>query len=159
MSRAARKTRRSVQEGNGQDRIRPAYWSPALSGRVVTETRVTLAPRPVLAAGLIALGSVGAALAQPAPYGVQPAPYVFYAPDAPTVLQTDGYGRVVVPADRPDLAVPPIPVPQVMNGGGFGLTGFDYYNDAFTEGPLGARKRPKAYVLAPAPLSPPLLPR
>lgn len=114
---------------------------------------MTLAPRHVLAAGLIALGlgSAGPALAQPA--------YVFHAPDAPTVLQTDGAGRVIVPANRPDLAVPPIPVPHVMNGGGFGLTGFDYYNDQVTETRLGMRRHPKSYVLAPAYIAPPLLPR
>lgn len=115
---------------------------------------MTLAPRHVLAAGLIALGlgSTGTALAQPAAY-------VFHAPDAPTVLQTDAGGHVIVPAGRPDLAVPPIPVPHVMNGGGFGLTGFDYYSDQPTEGRLGARRHPKSYVLAPAYIAPPLPPR
>ncbi|VUD72748.1 hypothetical protein MET9862_03348 [Methylobacterium symbioticum] len=127
---------------------------PARMAGAVTETRVTLAPRHVLAAGLTALGlgSAGTALAQPAAY-------VFHAPEAPTVLQTDAGGRVIVPAGRPDLAVPPLPVPHVMNGGGFGLSGFDYYNDQLSEGRVGSRKRPRSYVLAPAYIAPPLPPR
>jgi hypothetical protein len=110
----------------------------------VTEICVILRARHVLAAGLLALGTLPAA-AQPV---------IYHAPDAPTVLQTDRAGRVLVPPTRPDLAVPPVPVPHVMNGGGFGLTGFDYYDDAFSEGRFGARKRPKTFVLAPAPIDP-----
>ncbi|AWN39011.1 hypothetical protein DK427_14310 [Methylobacterium radiodurans] len=107
-----------------------------------------LRARHVVAAGLLALA--GSAL----PARAQPLGYVFQAPDAPTVLQTDRFGRVIVPPTRPDLAVPPVPVPHVMNGGGFGLTGFDYYNDASSEGRFGVRKQPKTYVLAPAPIDP-----
>ena len=117
----------------------------------MTEIRVTLSPRYVLAAGLM-LGLGGAAAAQPAAY-------VFQAPEAPTVLQQDVTGRLIVPPNRPDLMVPAIPVPQVMNGGGFGLTGFDYYNDQISEGRLGMRKQPKTYVLAPAYIEGPFLPR
>ena len=115
---------------------------------------MTLAPRHVLAAGLLALGLGSAGTAR-----AQPVPYVFHPPEAPTVLQEDDMGRLIVPPDRPDLAVPAIPVPHVMNGGGFGLTGFDYYNDQVTEGRLGARKQPKSYVLAPAFIAPVLPPR
>lgn len=44
-----------------------------------------------------------------------------------------------------------IPVPHVMNGGGFGYTGFDYYSDATTEGTLrGGKQRANNYILAPA---------
>lgn len=106
---------------------------------------MTLRARHVLAAGLLALGCAGPATAQPV---------IYYAPEAPTVLQTDRAGRVIVPPTRPDLAMPPVPVPQVMNGGGFGLTGFDYYNDEFSESRFGARKHPKVFVLAPAPIDP-----
>ncbi|GJE61209.1 hypothetical protein [Methylobacterium trifolii] len=102
-----------------------------------------------LAAGLLIL-------ALPASQGAmaQPVGYVFHAPEGPSVLRTDGVGRVVVPPSRPDLAAPAVPVPQVMNGGGFGLSGFDYYNDELTEGRLGARKQSRTYVIAPAYLGP-----
>jgi hypothetical protein len=46
-------------------------------------------------------------------------------------------------------------VAEVMNGGGFGYTGFDYYNDQITESRFGARKRPKEYVIAPSYIVPP----
>ncbi|WP_336488600.1 hypothetical protein [Methylobacterium nigriterrae] len=105
--------------------------------------------RTALAASLLGLA------AGPAP--AQPVPYYYTAPDGPTVLQTDpGTGQPVVPPFRPDLgAVPAIPVPHVMNGGGFGLTGFDYYSDSLSEGRFGARRRPKEFVLAPALIGPP----
>ena len=53
------------------------------------------------------------------------------------------------------LAALPVPVAEVMNGGGFGYTGFDYYNDQITEGRFGARKRPREYVIAPSYIVPP----
>lgn len=93
-----------------------------------------------LAAGL--LGLAGAAQAQPAAY-------VFQGPDGPTVLQVDAADRPIVPASRPDLAVPAIPVPHVMNGGGFGITGFNYYDSGLMEGRADPRAK-RAYVLAPA---------
>ena len=107
------------------------------------------ANRTVLAASLIGLGlTAGDASAQPVPY-------YYAAPEAPTVLRQDrDTGVLIVPPNRPDLAVPAIPVPHVMNGGGFGLTGYDYYNDSITEGRLGARRRPREYVLAPALIAP-----
>lgn len=43
-----------------------------------------------------------------------------------------------------------VPVPHVMNGGGFGLSGNDYYNDASTEGRLGVRRHYNDYIVAPA---------
>ena len=85
-----------------------------------------------------------------APY--QPRAYVFTAPNGPTVLQMEGCCQ---PAVTPGRAVPPVPVAEVMNGGGFGYTGFDYYNDQITEGRFGARKQPKEYVIAPAYIVPP----
>lgn len=96
-----------------------------------------------LAAGLLALVCAGSAAAQPVAY-------VFQGPDGPTVLQVDDADRPIVPPARPDLAVPAIPVPQVMNGGGFGLTGFNYYDDGPMEGRGGPRKGSRRYVLAPA---------
>lgn len=112
--------------------------------------------KPLIAAGLLALlGAPGASAGPAYPPGAQPRSYVFTAPNGPTVLQLEGCCEVVVPPNRPDLAVPPLPVAEVMNGGGFGYTGFDYYNDQISEGRLGARRRPKEYVIAPAYIVPP----
>lgn len=113
------------------------------------EPCVTLRPGRGIAAGLLLLGLGFAGTASAQPVG-----FVFATPNGPTVLPTDGDGRVLVPAQRPDLAVPPVPVPHVMNGGGFGFTGFDYYNDQVSEGRLGARGRPREFVIAPAYVGP-----
>lgn len=112
-----------------------------------------MSTKTLIAAGLLGLVAQGA-VAEPAfPPGIpQPRAYVFTAPNGPTVLQTEGCCQVLVPPGRPDLAVPPVPV---MNGGGFGYTGFDYYNDQITESRFGARKRPKEYVIAPSYIVPP----
>lgn len=75
----------------------------------------------------------------------------------PTVLQADP-GRTQFRGRPAELVVPgpgeriirAVPVPHVMNGGGFGLTGNDYYSDAATEGRLGARRHVNDYILAPA---------
>ncbi len=96
----------------------------------------------------------GGASAQDVPVPVRPQGFVFIAPDAPSVLEGTVLGPVA-PASRPDLVQPAVPVAQVMNGGGFGFTGFDYYNDQQSEGRLGQRKRPKEYVIAPAWVVPP----
>ena len=93
-----------------------------------------------LAAGFLALA--GAAEAEPAPY-------LFQGPDGPTVLQVDAADRPIVPPGRPDLAVPAIAVPQVMNGGGFGITGFNYYDSGLMEGRADPRAK-RRYVLAPS---------
>lgn len=110
--------------------------------------------RPLFAAFLVAAASTGAASAQEVPVPVRPQGFVFVAPDAPSVLEGTIIGPVA-PASRPDLARPAVPVASVMNGGGFGYTGFDYYHDQFSEGPLNHRKRPKEYVIAPAYVVPP----
>lgn len=117
-----------------------------------------MSTKTLIAAGCLALLAGQGASASDAAYA--PAPYhgpsyVFTAPNGPTVLRTDGCCQVVVPPGRPDLAAPPVPVAEVMNGGGFGYTGFDYYNDQITEGRFGARRRPKEYVIAPSYLVPP----
>ncbi|GEP09735.1 hypothetical protein [Methylobacterium gnaphalii] len=75
----------------------------------------------------------------------------------PVVLEMDaGRGQFI---GRPLSAVVPapgerivnaVPVPHVMNGGGFGLTGTDYYNDGTSEGGLGRRHRVNEQILAPA---------
>lgn len=102
------------------------------------------APRS-LAAGLLGLGLLGAQAVS-----AQPVAYVFEGPDGPTVLQVDAADRPIVPPSRPDLAVPAIPVPQVMNGGGFGITGYNYFDEGPMEGRTGPRKGARRYVLAPA---------
>nr|WP_246412771.1 hypothetical protein [Methylobacterium brachythecii] len=75
----------------------------------------------------------------------------------PVVLEVDrDSGRFV---GRPVGAVVPaagerivnaVPVPHVMNGGGFGLSGVDYYNDSASEGGLGRRRHANEQILAPA---------
>ena len=107
----------------------------------------------IAAAGLLALAG-GSAAAQEVPVPIRPQGFVFAAPSGPSVLDSEGAGPLA-PASRPDLQVPAVPVPQVMNGGGFGFTGFDYYNDQITEGRFGAQRRPKEYVVAPAYIVPP----
>ena len=75
----------------------------------------------------------------------------------PTVLTVDR-DRAGFPGRPAELVVPgpnerivrAVPVPQVMNGGAFGFTGNDYYNESTTEARLGARRRPNEYILAPA---------
>lgn len=91
--------------------------------------------RTVLATGLIGLGLTASAGAQT----------LFLGANGPVVLPTSPYSGRPVP-DDPRA----VPVPHVMNGGGFGLTGFDYYSDSITEGPLNKRHRPREFVLAPA---------
>ncbi|MDP4021491.1 hypothetical protein Q8W71_02555 [Methylobacterium sp. NEAU 140] len=107
----------------------------------------------IAAAGLLVLAGVSAS-AQEVPVPIRPQGFVFVAPDGPSVLESEG-GGPLAPASRPDLQVPAVPVPQVMNGGGFGFSGFDYYNDQISEGRFGAQRRPKEYVVAPAYIVPP----
>ena len=106
------------------------------------------------AALVVPAACAGSAWAQEVPVPVRPQGFVFVAPDAPSVLEGTVLGPVA-PANRPDLVQPAVPVAQVMNGGGFGYTGFDYYHDQYSEGRLGQRKRPKEYVIAPAWVVPP----
>ncbi|MGH1569861.1 hypothetical protein ACRAWG_03330 [Methylobacterium sp. P31] len=108
-----------------------------------------MSTKTLIAAGLLALlAGQGVSAADsaypPAPYA--PRAFVFVAPNGPTVLPFEGCCQTVVP---------PVPVAEVMNGGGFGYTGFDYYNDQITESRFGARKRPKEYVIAPSYIVPP----
>lgn len=108
----------------------------------------------LIAALLASALGAGSAAAQSVPVPVRPEGFVFVAPDAPTVLEGTSLGPVA-PVTRPDLARPAVPVAGVMNGGGFGYTGFDYYHDQYSEGRLNQRKRPKEYVIAPAWVEPP----
>ena len=107
-----------------------------------------------VAAGLLAFMGAAEVRAQDVPVPFRHEGFVFVSPDGPTVLEAERAGPLA-PASRPDLAVPAAPVAQVMNGGGFGLTGFDYYNDQISEGRFGAQRRPKEYAIAPAYIEPP----
>ena len=95
--------------------------------------------RTVLATGLIGLGLTCAASAQT----------VYLGANGPVVLPTSPSSGRPIP-DDPRA----VPVPHVMNGGGFGLTGTDYYSDGISEGPLNKRHRSREFVLAPARIGP-----
>ncbi|WP_425352582.1 hypothetical protein [Methylobacterium terrae] len=98
----------------------------------------------------------GTALAQsPLPLRVRP----------PMAVEPDIYNRAaaagpVVLQVSPDVTVGPmplgptrlvairaVPVAAVTNGGGFGPSGFGYYNDSVSEGPLNRPHRMADYVL------------
>lgn len=70
----------------------------------------------------------------------------------PVVLRVDrDTGQPIVGPERQDLrAVRAVPVPTVMNGSGFGLSGVDYYSDGLHEGPLRTGRRTNDFILAPA---------
>lgn len=96
--------------------------------------------RTVLAAGLVALGLTGPAFAE----------MHYLGASGPVVLPTDDATGRPIP-DDPRA----IPIPSVMNGGGFGLTGTDYFSDSHSEGRLDGSTGPRDYVLNPARIGPP----
>lgn len=103
------------------------------------------------ALGLAAQGAVAQNL-QDRPFG---------GARGPTVYQVDPEsGRFRGPpisTDGRDLrAIGAVPVPTVMNGGSFGLTGNDYFGDVLIDTPRGPRRESDGYVLAPAYKAPPL---
>lgn len=118
----------------------------------VTEHRVSASTlhKSLIAAALGAVVMASAASAQSVPVPIRPEGFAFEAPNDISVLDTTVSNQPVAPVSRPDLQRPAVPVAQVMNGGGFGYTGFDYYHDQYSEGRLGQHKRPKVYVIAPA---------
>ena len=71
--------------------------------------------------------------------------------DGPVVLRVDPDSGLPQPSPyRQDLQVErAVPVPRVMNGSGFGLSGTDYYSDGLHEGSLRGGTRRNNYVLAP----------
>ncbi|GJD35533.1 hypothetical protein [Methylobacterium aerolatum] len=117
--------------------------------------RVSILHTALIATGVSAVLAATGASAQSVPVPVRPEGFVFAAPDALSVLDTAAVNQPVAPASRPDLQRPAVPVAQVMNGGGFGYTGFDYFHDQYSEGRLGDRRRPRDYVVAPAYVTPP----
>ncbi|KQT50532.1 hypothetical protein ASG52_06880 [Methylobacterium sp. Leaf456] len=110
--------------------------------------------RLVLAA-LLGLTVADTALAQGVGdllYGERTGPQVYEAdPD------TSRFAGPPMSTDGRDLrAIGAVPVPTVMNGGSFGITGNDYYNDMKVLTPQGPRRNSETYMLAPAYRSPPL---
>lgn len=110
--------------------------------------------RLVLAA-LLGLSLADTALAQGLNdrlYGERSGPQVYEVdPD------TGRFAGPPISKDGRDLrAIGAVPVPTVMNGGSFGLTGNDYYNDMKVLTPQGPRRNSETYMLAPAYRSPPL---
>ncbi|ACA20095.1 conserved hypothetical protein [Methylobacterium sp. 4-46] len=114
-------------------------------------------PRPLLL--LVAAGLAGPAAAQTAreaPLTLRVRPeaaarqdvYARAAARGPVVLRVDPFA---VPSGAPLVAVRAVPVAHVQNGGAFGPTGFGYYDDQISEGPLNRRPRPAAYVLGSVP--------
>ncbi|TNC12775.1 hypothetical protein FF100_14015 [Methylobacterium terricola] len=83
----------------------------------------------------------------------------------PVAVEPDIYDRAAAPGPvvlqvSPDLTVGPmplgptglvairaVPVAAVTNGGAFGPTGFGYYGDSVSEGPLNRPRRMADYVL------------
>lgn len=96
--------------------------------------------RTALTAGLVCLGLTGPACAE----------MHYLGASGPIVLPTDDATGRPLP-DDPRA----IPVPSVMNGGGFGLTGTDYFSDSRSEGRLDGSAGPRAFVLNPARIGPP----
>lgn len=72
--------------------------------------------------------------------------------EGPVVLSVDPDSGLPLPSPyRQDLRLDrAVPVPSVMNGSGFGLSGTDYYSDGRHEGSLRSGVRQNSYVLAPA---------
>lgn len=123
-------------------------------GRAPTTEQPVARARLLLAASLFGLVAQGASAQnlQDRPYG-----------DArgSTVYEVDPEsGRFRGPpisTDGQDLrAIGAVPVPTVMNGGGFGPTGNDYYGNVLLATPQGPRRASDGYVLAPAYRAPPL---
>ncbi|MFH6780984.1 MULTISPECIES: hypothetical protein [Methylobacterium] len=111
---------------------------------------------PLVALASLSPAGLSPALAQsPLPVRVRP----------PVTVEPDIYNRAAAPGPvvlqvSPDVTVGPmprgptrlvairaVPVAAVTNGGAFGPTGFGYYNDAVSEGPLNRPHRMADYVL------------
>lgn len=117
--------------------------------------------RPVLRPSLVLAlaGLAGPALAQngaqaPLTLRVRPEPvlrediYARAAARGPVVLQVDPFAPRSL---LPPVAIRAVPVAAVQNGAAFGPTGFGYYAESTSEGPLNRRPRPDVYVLGSVP--------
>lgn len=110
--------------------------------------------RLLLALTLLGLAGQGAAAQtlQDRPYGGARGPQVYEVDP-----ESGRFRGPPISTDGQDLrAIGAVPVPTVMNGGGFGLTGNDYYGNMLIDTPQGPRRPSDGYVLAPAYRSPPL---
>ncbi|AWN52595.1 hypothetical protein DK412_13860 [Methylobacterium sp. 17Sr1-1] len=83
------------------------------------------------------------------PPAVEPDIYNRVAASGPAVLQVSpDLVAGPLPVGRTGLvAIRAVPVAAVTNGGAFGPTGFGYYNDSVSEGPLNRPHRMAEYVL------------
>ncbi|MEH3146613.1 MAG: hypothetical protein PGN34_14970 [Methylobacterium frigidaeris] len=108
--------------------------------------RFSLLPLVLLASGL----GAGAASAQTAPLSVRVRPeappyqdvHARAAASGPVVLQVGpgaGFGS--------GLPVRAIPIASISNGAAFGPTGYGYFSDSVSEGPLDRRLPPRTYYL------------
>ncbi|GJD61663.1 hypothetical protein [Methylobacterium frigidaeris] len=113
-----------------------------------------MVPRLLLPLAALACLS-GPALAQ-APLAVRVRPpvvepdiYNRAAASGPAVLEVaPGAVAGPLPVGRTGLvAIRAVPVAAVTNGGAFGPTGFGYYSDSVSEGPLNGGRRMADYVL------------
>ncbi|RVU15040.1 hypothetical protein [Methylobacterium oryzihabitans] len=107
-------------------------------------SRSLLLSLAVAASGL----GAGAASAQPAPLSVRvrPEPPVYQD----VYSRAAAFGPVVVdagPGFGPGVPLRAIPIAAVTNGAAFGPTGYGYYEDAVSEGPLNRRLPPRHYYL------------
>ncbi|MFE1601873.1 hypothetical protein [Methylobacterium sp. ID0610] len=113
-----------------------------------------LRPSLLIAALLVAGPAAAQTAGAPLTVRVRPEPiprediYARAAARGPVVLQVDPFAPR---SGLPLVAIRAVPIASVQNGGAFGPTGFGYYNDAVSEGPLNRRSRPAAYVLGSRP--------
>ena len=110
--------------------------------------------RLLLAASLLGLAAQGAhaQTLQDRPYGEARGPVVHQVDP-----ESGRFRGPPISTEGQDLrAIGAVPVPTVMNGGGFGPTGNDYYGNMLIATPQGPRRTSDGYVLAPAYKSPPL---
>jgi hypothetical protein len=113
---------------------------------VVTRLLLPLAALACLAGPALAQSPLAVRVRPPV---VEPDIYNRAAASGPTVLQVSPDLAVgPLPVGRTGLvAIRAVPVAAVTNGGAFGPTGFGYYNDGVSEGPLNRPHRMADYVL------------
>lgn len=110
--------------------------------------------RLLLAAALLGLTAQAgqAQTLQDRPYGEARGPVVYQVDP-----ESGRFRGPPISTDGQDLrAIGAVPVPTVMNGGGFGPTGNDYFGNVLIATPQGPRRTSDGYVLAPAYKAPPL---
>jgi hypothetical protein len=108
-------------------------------------SRSLLLSLAVAASGL----GAGAASAQPAPLAVRvrPEPPVYQDVYARAAAPGPVVVEIVGPGAGPGVPLRAIPIAAVTNGGAFGPTGYGYYEDGVSEGPLNRRLPPRRFYL------------